>query len=276
MKKILAAALAALLLLSMSGIALAAEEQVTIEPAVIYDEQGITVRVEGLNEDNAEFSVGLVFENDTDANYNFYIYSNALAINGLMTDDVWSVQPVVPAGKKARSMLTISKDWLAANEMYDVEYIDMILSGYTDDAGASDVKTGVIRVTTSAYTEDKDWSTFSEEPAYKDDVIIVHGFQGDKLTTPCPVYVMNTSDEYISVTMDNASVNEWGYDTDIQVFDDYILPGCMRNCQVKVKEDFMELNEIDEITSLGFTLKVEPVDDYKRIYTTSAICLEMK
>ena len=238
----------------------------TFEPSVIYSGNDVTISVVGITEGQKETDVDFIFENTSDINYNFY--AHAYAVNGVMSDKgVYEMKTNVPAKKKALSTLSISKEWMAYVGIDNVEYVDVLFWAYADDYKSFD--TGVVKAQGASYSGDYTWGHESRAPDYTDDYISVYGLidGGADLS----VGVVNTSDKFVTVTMDNASVNDWGYDVDIQVYDDYVLPGCIRYCEVSVDSDYISKMGISTIDTFEFTLDVRPMDDYYGEYTTPAI-----
>lgn len=86
---------------------------------VIYDKDGLTVIVKGLDDDG----ILVYLKNETDSTYTFQVRDTS--VNGFMVDDYFSCD--VPAGKRGLDTISFSSSDLEANEITAIEHVQFYL-----------------------------------------------------------------------------------------------------------------------------------------------------
>ena len=155
MKKILTAAFLLLLMSALAGCGgnktmEAFNTEATIEPTVIYDENGVRITADQLTYDNFSAELSLAFENGSDKKLSFISGSAGYHVNsvdGYMID-VGYVNCEVEAGQSATDALTF--DFNELNIYGITEIADMEIGFDISDDEYNSVYTGPVQIKTSA------------------------------------------------------------------------------------------------------------------------------
>lgn len=155
MKKILTAAFLLLLMSALAGCGgnetmEAFNTEATIEPTVIYDENGVRITADQLTYDNFSAELSLTFENGSDKKLSFISGSagyHVNSVNGYMID-VGYVNCEVEAGQSATDALTF--DFNELNIYGITEIADMEIGFDISDDEYNSVYTGPVQIKTSA------------------------------------------------------------------------------------------------------------------------------
>ena len=242
---------------------------VSISKDLMYDGQDIVIKATGIDTSTSNPKLELYYENNTELNLDFSIH--AYAVNGVMCNKT-QLGTDVPTGKKAKKTLEIDNDLLTVYSTSDVEYVDILFWTYDNAVNYKSFDTGVVRTETTAYAGDHVFGYGDgRQPVYSKDGIIVYA---DKIGTDTVSFaVYNTSGEYISLDLDNVSINDWAFNTWIQVYNEFVFSGCVGIFEFKIDQDFLESNDIEAINSVEFTLDIRPLGSYFDDYTTDTIKL---
>lgn len=155
MKKILTAAFLLLLMSALAGCGgnktmEAFNTEATIEPTVIYDENGVRITADQLTYDNFSAELSLTFENGSDKKLSFISGSagyHVNSVNGYMID-VGYVNCEVEAEQSATDALTF--DFNELNIYGITEIADMEIGFDISDGEYNSVYTGPVQIKTSA------------------------------------------------------------------------------------------------------------------------------
>lgn len=242
---------------------------VTITKELMYSGNDVVVKAADVEKDSDKSEIGFYLENNSNLNLNFSVM--ACAINGVMcTNNLHSAYTNVPAGKRAKAKLEITDKWYEVYDSNNIEYVDALFWAYDDAIAYKAFDTDTVRTETTAYSGRHEFSyKDGRKPAYSENGILVYA---DKITTESVIVaIYNTGDTYINFNMDNVSINDWAFDIWIQVYDEYVLPGCVGFFEFKIDSKFLEDTDITSINSVELALTVYPADDYTRKYTTGPI-----
>ena len=162
MKKILAASFLTLLMSALTGCGgnetmETFNTEATIEPTVIYDENGVRITADQLTYDNFSAELSVTFENGSDKKLSFISGSagyHVNSVNGYMLDSGY-VNCEVEAGQSATE--AISLDFNSLNVYGITEIADMEIGFDISDDEYNSVYTGPVQIKTSA-AESYDYS----------------------------------------------------------------------------------------------------------------------
>ncbi len=155
MKKILTAAFLLLLMSALAGCGgnktmEAFNTEATIEPTVIYDENGVRITADQLTYDNFSAELSLTFENGSDKKLSFISGSAGYHVNSVneYMIDVGYVNCEVEAEQSATDALTF--DFNELNIYGITEIADMEIGFDISDGEYNSVYTGPVQIKTSA------------------------------------------------------------------------------------------------------------------------------
>lgn len=232
----------------------------TFETGQIYNENDCIISVTSGDANSIDFCI----ENNSSKDYEFDIHS--LAINGIMTNcNIYTMDTHVPAGKKSNATLKFDKEWL--ENIDDIEYIDVLFWAYDKAEMFKDYETGIIRIKTNLFS-----SPASFSPAQSQ--IDLNGLNISLISltdTSVTVSVINNNDYYIDYDLKNASINEWAYDTGIQVYDVELFPHSKSIFVIDFDKNFLTKNNINSINLFEFSLDVRVSGDYSQQTETEKI-----
>ena len=214
----------------------------------------------------SDYSVEFYLENrSADTNYTFSVLK--CAVNGVEVNFLGTF--TVPAGKVAFETLEISDPMLEKNGITDFSdiYIDMHV--YDADAwDADDVTSQSIHV----YPDGQEnAATFKRQPKDTDTVVvdnesitvIITGLEKNDLfsSTDLCFYIENKTNESITFLMNNVLVNSNPLDP---LFIVTVSPGHSKFVNADWYSDELSENNIEEITSVEFTLTASSADDWEK------------
>jgi len=213
---------------------------------------------------NDEKSITFCIENNSSKDYGFY--AHAISINGIMTNcNIYTMDTDVPSGKKANATITFESDWI--DKCGDVEYIDVIFWAYDHETNMKDFDTGIINMKSNKYTSDK----IVEPAASPIDMNNVNVSIVEILNDKAIIQITNNSNDYISIDVDNASINEWAYDNSFDTMDVYIFPKNTIQLELEIDSSFKEEHKIDSVDFIEFSLNIRPNGDYGNEIKTEKI-----
>ena len=113
------------------------ETSPAFEEIILADEENITVKITGIEEDNIwGYTLKVFLENKTDKELMFTV--DSVSVNGFMCDPFWAV--TVAPGMKANEKISISETDFADNGIETVENITFTLRSYdSNDFMADDL-----------------------------------------------------------------------------------------------------------------------------------------
>ncbi|MBR5126313.1 MAG: hypothetical protein IKU68_06220 [Oscillospiraceae bacterium] len=231
--------------------------EVTIEEAVIYDDDKVTITVKGMEAGWSGLDVKLLVENKTDRN--IALSGDNVVVNGV-TMSSWLYIDVA-AGKKANGTLTLYSDsletagidqlaWLESCDahIYDTDSYDTL----------ADVQFEIVTSLGKDYVQVLDEAGELLYEAAGIQVIakvMTDEFYGKTLL----LYVKNAGEKHVYVQAENISVN--GFTMDAWMYD-LVCAGTVRFCDLDLWESGLEENEIETIEDVTFTISIIDPNSY--------------
>lgn len=245
----------------------------TIAKSTVYEGNSTIIKTTGTESRDSHFSDGIdfYFENNSSKNYSFTVH--ACSVNGYMImSDGYDMDTEVAAGKKASNKLYIPEDKLEYYSIQKIEYIDILFWAYADMY--KDFETDVIRIEVNGDTADGSVEYSPRDILYDKDGLVVDFISKDD--NSIFFGVTNKSNQYFSFDIENVSVNDWTYDSGIQIYDEYVLQGATTILCLDIDSTFLSQNNIKEIKSVEFGLDLRPTDDYFNDFHTGAMCINLE
>lgn len=229
----------------------------------IYEGNDCTISLVEGDEENLNFEI----ENRSSKDLSFYIHS--LSINGIMVNYTDCIQSAdTPSQKKGRMQVKFESEWM--KDIDNIEYIDVVFWAYDNSESFKDFDTGIIRLTTNNYTEEKEFEASGDYQEENGLTIVCNSMD----TNAISYSIINKNDYTIETNLENCSLNEWAFEPgySLHVFSDSVMssidgfgiivfPNSMANVVVDISEFVNDYN-IDEVKSFEFSLDVIPNDDY--------------
>lgn len=226
----------------------------TITETNIYYGNGVTITADSIEIGSKQTTFTFVLNNSSSEDYS--IAAHSYSVNGLMAgENLYGFNSVdVPTGKKAKLSIKIDNSWLTENGISQIKSIEIIFWAYAD--GHKQWDTDLVSAHTNLYT-----GTDTFEPSgtkvYSDSYITVWC---DGLTFT----VYNNTNYNCEFTVDNSSVNGWGYElTSYWIYDLYSKPIHRYSYAVfdfPIDDDFKEEYSINKVTDVEFDITLK--DDY--------------
>lgn len=245
---------------------------VTLAETEVYNKDGIVVTATKIEDDL--FGPTITFSISNDSSKNVVVTTRSLSVNGYMME-ASGLYSEVAAGKKAKeSMILMSSelDQAGIDTVADIEfYINVSDSDSYMDIDTSDL----IKLSTSAS------GSFEQEIDDSGDVIydsnnvrvVCQGLKQDLIWDGTVVFFMeNNGTQPLTIYAENVSVN--GYMVDVSLYSD--LRPATRSISGMYILDLtdLEIESIDGIESIEFTLRIVNADNWNEIDTTAPIVLE--
>lgn len=244
----------------------------SIEKQIIYEENNVTMYVTGIEKVSNGYEVGIYIENNSTLNLGFN--ARAYAVNEIMTrNNIYSMNCDVAAGKKANAVIEIENIFLNEFDINEIKCIDILFWAYDNDKMYREFATNQIRILTNVYSEDL--PKISGERIYEQNGISIDYLSNDKNKyTFC---ITNGTENYLDFDVKNISINdftssEWFLDLSNVI----VLNSCQCIFEIEPSSEFLESNDIVDITKIDFTLNVRPLEDYFKDWNTDMISLEIK
>ena len=206
--------------------------------------------------------------NNSDLNLGFN--ARAYAVNGIMTgNNIYDMDCDVAAHRQANTTLKLKKDFLEEYKISTVKRIDLLLWAYDNDKAYKEFDSGQLTILTTAddgvYDEMLSGETVYENQGVKIDYL---GRKGNDYKFS----MTNTTGTYLSFTADNLTFN--GYTSSDYYFDLYdviVHNGCQAMFIIEPEREFLNDNDITDVTSVEFTLDISPEEDYFNEWSTGMI-----
>lgn len=243
----------------------------SISESIIYNDNDVIIKVTGL-ESNANYEkIRMQIENNSSLNLSFS--SHSFAVNGLMSDEsIYHMYVSVASGKKASTTLDISKEWMKNNQIDSIGSIDLLIWAYDDAVSYKAFDTGVL----SIYSDNFDNTiirTYVGDEIYNSNGIIVKYMS--RSHNRFYFSLANNNDYLLDFDIANVSINDWTYDTGIDIFDLEVLPNCEIMFILDIDSDFTKTNSIENIDSIDFNFNIRQNGDYFDEFSTDTITLTM-
>lgn len=245
------------------------QKDVSIESSVIYEGNDVVITLKEFH-GGSNPSVDFLIENNSSLNLG--INAHAYAVNKIMANDnIYSMDYDIGAGKKANATLEIDREFLQEAGIDIIKTLDILFWFYDNDKSYKEFDTGVISVTTSAYTEPI--SVSAGEQLYNGKGISVSYI----CTRPTDItyFVTNETGAYVDFDVRNISVNDFtSSETNYDLIGVILFDGCGTFIKYKPSSEFLNDNGISTIEKIDFNLGIRVNEDYSNEYLTELITLE--
>ena len=239
----------------------------TIPLDTIYEDSNILIKTTSYDHNSSGIVIGLYIENKTDRNISYvdsYIGINNQTFDGWITGNI-------TAGNKTNTKLEISNDTLSKLVNPNIKCIKLLFFVYDDDDYRNDTKTDTITIKTSLFDEIDDY--LPGKHYYTDDAIVVdlNSISGNNYSFS----LINLIDDYVSFGISGVTVN--GYTTPEL---EYLTTGlALCNTEysfnINLTDEFLELNNINEVETIEFNVSYHPLDDYDRLGNSGVITFNL-
>lgn len=240
---------------------------ITIPESVIYDGNGVIIKVTGCEQGWSGTDINFYIENNSSLNLN--IDAHSYAVNGIMTrNNIYDMYTDVAAGQKANATLTIGNDVLDRYGIDTIRNIEINFWAYDNDESFKEFETGQLQFGTSA--DDGTYDVFAGTTLLDENGIKVDylGRRGNDFT-----YVMtNNTGSYFTFDLENLTTNGFtSSDVDYDLYDEEILAGCQYVFAPEINISDVAGSNVDNVESLQFNLKYRLQGDFFNEATTSVI-----
>ena len=200
--------------------------------------------------------------------------ARSYAVNKIITkNSIHDMDCDVAAGKKANTTIEMKKSFLEENNIDVIRNIDVLFWAYDNDKSFKEFDTNQITVYTSASDEMKNYQIEGEN-VYNKDGLIIDYLSNEKIII---FSLINETDKYLNFTIENMTINDFtSSDIDYDLYEEIVLDGCQYVFIVKVSDEFMETNRIEDIEKIEFTMEIHPEEDWFDSYSTEMILFEVK
>lgn len=250
-----------------------AAEEVTLEETVLYEADGVKVTATGLEEGFFGTEVKFLLENNSDKNV--LITSDSVSVNGFMMSGA-SLYTEVSAGKKANDTMSFMSSELEQAGIETMAQIQFYLKIQDPDSWDTINTSELLTLGTSAadYVQPVDDSgeVVYNEKGFK---IVCKGLKQDLIWDSTVVFYMeNNSDQEVSIYAENVSVN--GFMQDVSLWSDLRPDTKIIDGMSMLDLEDLEIESIDQIQNIEFSLRIVDANTWKEIVTTDPITVNFE
>lgn len=246
-------------------------EAVTVEEAVLLDEDDIKITAAGFAE-NELFGPALKLLIENNSQTDLTVQVRNASVNGYMTETMMSVD--VAAGKKANDSLTFMSSSLEACGIETVADMEFQFHIFDSDSWDAYLDSSPITLTTSAAENFEYVYDDTGVPVYDGNgiKIVAKGIsEDDSIFGPGLVlYLYNSGGENVTVQARDTSVNGFMI---TPIFSQDILPGKRAIASVTFMSSDLEDNGITEITDIELSFHIFDADSWNTIVDTDPVSL---
>lgn len=237
----------------------------TIPLETIYEDDNILINTTSYNHDEAGVDIGLYIENKSSRNLtydNTYTGINNRTLIAVAYGDV-------TAGNKTNVKLHIPNKDLSFLNGEGIKRFDLRFSIWDSDDWSYDCNTDVITIKTSEY--DDIFSPISGKELYADDCIRV--LYDSKDYNSYRFVFENNSDERLTYTLSGITINGFT-NSDIYIIGEFVFPHSSSVFEIELSDEFLNLNGIDVVNDVEFSVEYYLSQDYQRSKNTGLIKLD--
>lgn len=226
-----------------------------MQQSEIYNSQGITIAVEGLQSNNSRENTELIFSVHNSSEEDYRIFVDSYSINGLMSnEDIYDPLPYVdvPTGKNAKFSMFFENTWFLNNGITEIKKIDVVFEFFAD---YTSFYSDVISIYIDTYKEDDSFVSDGKE-IYSDNIVTL--WQVDDFTFA----LFNKSDYNAGYIIENASINDWSYaltNYTYALYDQPIQPNTCSMFTIPIEQEFLNENNLKEVENIEFNILLEEV-----------------
>lgn len=230
----------------------------------LYDNE-VKIDISGIS---SEKGVSLYAENKS--NMNLGIMTHALAVNGYMVGgDSYGFNSFdVAPGKKTNIIQELDMENISKYNIQSFDTLDVLFWAYDNDESFKAFDTNQIHAELNAGAQNL--LDISGETVYENNGIKIDYIKNIGNThTYC---LTNTSGNYVDFDLENLTVNDFtSSDVDYDLYDVICLNNCQILFDVTPDEEFLSTNGITDISSIEFSLNIQPLSDYEYEWKTDMI-----
>ena len=251
----------------------AAKTEVTVEQAVILDQDGVKIQVKQLTKGLLGPELKVLIENTTDKDLT--IQCRDSSVNGYMVETMFSVD--VAAGKKANDEITFMTSDMELCGIETIADIELSFVAFGSDDWKDYLESDLVQIKTSVaetYSQSYD-HTGTQVYEGKDVKVIVKGLdESDDIFGPSVVvYIQNTGSKAVLVQTNNISVNGFMVNP---FFSQEVLPGKHAVAEITFMTSELEENDITQIENVELSFCISDAKTYKTIVNTDVVELSFK
>nr|MCR4674929.1 hypothetical protein [Lachnospiraceae bacterium] len=246
-----------------------ANSDVTVEEQVLFDQDGVSVKLKSLDTDGfwgAEFALEISNTTDRDV-----VVSNSwTTVNGVMTDPLFA--ETVAAGKTANATMDIFSSSLKAAGIETIQTVEAQFRVYDDETWEDLFVTDVITINTSAAGSFE--QTYNDEGTelYNDGTyrIVAQKLDSEDSFWGADIYlyIENNGDQKVDISATDVSIN--GYMVD-PAFSEMVMPQRKAFSSITFFESDLEDNGIESIDTMELKFHIYNDDTYDTIVETDPI-----
>lgn len=241
---------------------------VAIAEAIVYDQDGVTISVKGIQEGYNGKEIKMLVENATEQDLSVTCSEfvvNGITINGFFYADV-------AAGKKVNEVIQLYTGAMEEAGITDIATLTTHGAKIFDSETYNDIANISFSIETSiadSYVQEIDRSG---EEMYSENGItaIYKNVTEDTFGIAIRVLVINETDKDIVVQSDDVSVNDFIMNAMIY---DTVCAGTARFCNIFIYDSTLEDNEIETVEDITFALKFIDPESYSVIAKTDPVQL---
>ena len=244
--------------------------KVTVEPAVILDEQGMKIQIKELDAGSLfGTELKVLIENNTDKDLT--VQCRNASVNGYMVETMFSAD--VAAGKKANEGITFMSSDLERCGIQTIADMEFSFHIFTTEDWDTYLDSQPVQIKTSAadgysYTYDHPGTQVYSGNGVE---IVAKGLENDSILGPeLVLYIRNDSDKAVMIQSRDTSVNGFMVET---IFSEEIMPGKHAVAGVTFMDSDLEENNIAQIQDLEMSFVIMEADSWKNIAETDVVKL---
>ncbi len=249
------------------------ETAVTIENAVLLDQDGLVITAKELVDDSIwGMGVKVLVENNSEKN--LCVQCKSIIVNNYMITDFFSCS--VAAGKKSNETIYLSSSGLEAAGITTISDIVISFHVFDTDSYSTLFDTAEIEIKTSAYrTVEQVVMDDGKELFNQDGIRIVGRFVEEDSFWGVGVllFIENGYGENIIVQCDNMSINGFMV---TPYFSCTVNSGRMALSDITIMSSDLEENDIETVEDIELVFKIINPDTYQTIVETEPIAFSAK
>jgi hypothetical protein len=247
-------------------------KDVVIKETLIYDNNGVKIYTKRAEQTDKTYNIYFYIENNSDLDLGFNAHS--YAINKVNTDNnIYDMDCDVSCGKKANTVLEIDKTVLKKLNINEIKCIDILFWAYDNDKMYKSFDTGQITISTDL--DDGIYNIYESQNIYENNGIIVKYLNNNE--NKYNFVLENNTTEYIDFDLENLTINDFtSSDKDYNLISVSVLQGCYSYFTISPDENFLKLNDINNIKKIEFNIEINPFESYEGSWKTETIFIELK
>lgn len=247
------------------------EPSISIEEAVLLDQNGIKITVKSLNT-NGIFGpeLKMLFENSSEQNVT--IQARNTSVNGYMIEPMMSVD--IASGKKANDSMTLSSSELERAGIKTIADIEFNFHVFNSDSWNDLFNSDTIKIETSAAKDYQYSFDNSGDQVYNSNGIevVIKGLSKEDswLGKEIVVYISNESSKNVTIQVRDVSVNGFMVDP---IFSCDVTAEKHAVDTITISSTDLEKNEIKDIESIELSFHIFNADTWDTIADSPTVTI---